>query len=52
MFPGLKADEDLDTTTRKKHIGEEYYRDAMQVKSPSGGVLQGYHAGRKYIRED
>lgn len=30
LFPGLRGDDDLETTTRKKHIGEEYYRDAMQ----------------------
>ena len=30
LFPGQRGDEDLNTT-RKKHIGDEYYRDAMEV---------------------
>ncbi len=33
MFPGLRGDEEGDTTTRKKHIGEEYYRDAMEART-------------------
>ena len=32
MFPELKkGQDDPDTTTRKKHIGDNYYQDAMQV---------------------
>ena len=31
MFPGLRKDDDLDGTSRKKFIGPEYYKDAMQV---------------------
>ena len=33
MFPGLRSgDNDPETTSRKKHIGDDYYNDAMQVK--------------------
>ena len=31
MFPGLRK-EDPDCTTRKKHIGDDYYQDAMEVR--------------------
>ncbi|XP_023327954.1 uncharacterized protein LOC111701062 [Eurytemora carolleeae] len=31
MFPGLRSgDNDPETTSRKKHIGDDYYNDAMQ----------------------
>jgi len=32
MFPELRksGDDESDTTTRKKHIGDDYYQDAMQ----------------------
>eukprot|EP00092_Neocalanus_flemingeri_P017388 GFUD01018808.1.p1 GENE.GFUD01018808.1~~GFUD01018808.1.p1 ORF type:complete len:228 (+),score=56.99 GFUD01018808.1:39-722(+) len=30
MFPGLRKDDQLDGTSRKKFIGQEYYQDAMQ----------------------
>merc|ERR1719392_600337 len=30
LFPGLKKDDGLDGTKRKKHIGTDYYQDAME----------------------
>ena len=29
IFPGLRGDNDPDGTKRKKHIGIDYYQDAM-----------------------
>ena len=29
LFPGLRGDNDPDGTKRKKHIGIDYYQDAM-----------------------
>ena len=31
MFPGLRKDDHLDGTSRKKFIGQDYYKDAMEV---------------------
>jgi len=30
LFPGLRKDDGLDGTSRKKHIGTDYYQDAME----------------------
>eukprot|EP00088_Acartia_fossae_P063450 TRINITY_DN7734_c2_g1_i1.p1 TRINITY_DN7734_c2_g1~~TRINITY_DN7734_c2_g1_i1.p1 ORF type:complete len:227 (-),score=59.63 TRINITY_DN7734_c2_g1_i1:712-1362(-) len=30
LFPGLRQDSDLDTCKRKKHIGDDYYQNAME----------------------
>ena len=31
MFPGLRKDDHLDGKSRKKFIGQDYYKDAMEV---------------------
>ena len=31
LFPGLRGDDETDICKRKKHIGDDYYQNAMEV---------------------